>query len=155
MATDAKTVVQWTVLALLALFAIVAGLYVSPWLGRASLPLAALFWVLVIIGIFYAGEGMPWIDRFDSISNLLRIYAPPLSDDEKQEIARLAEERKQLNILGGRQTRRGNVQSAERNAIFPKTVSRRPPSPGLNPAEAPRPEPPTPAVTPLIHRRAT
>jgi hypothetical protein len=95
---DATVFMQRALLAVVALFAIAAGLYVSPWLGGASFVLAAIFWVAVIIGLFYAKGAMPWIERIDSISALLRRYAPPLTDDEKQDIARLAEEREQFNI---------------------------------------------------------
>jgi hypothetical protein len=92
---DARVLLQRALLAVVALFAIAAGLYVSPWLGGASFVLAAIFWVVVIIGLFYAKEAMPWIDRFDSISSLLRRYAPPLSDEEKRQIELRTEEQEQ------------------------------------------------------------
>ena len=92
---DAWVFLQRALLGVVALFAIAAGLYLSPWLGGASFVLAAIFWVVVIIGLFYAKEAMPWIDRFDSISRLLRSYAPPLSDEEKQQIELHREEREQ------------------------------------------------------------
>jgi hypothetical protein len=89
---DARAFVQWTFRAAVALFAIAAGLYLSPWLGAGSLVLAALTWLAVLIGVLYAGEGMPWIDRIDSISRVLRFYAPPRTADEKERIRQRAEE---------------------------------------------------------------
>jgi hypothetical protein len=93
---DARSFAQWTLRAGVALLAIVAGFYLSPWLGGGSLVLAALFWLAVIVGVLYAGEGMPWIDHIDSVSNLLRFYAPPLTADEKEQLRQRAEEREQL-----------------------------------------------------------
>lgn len=93
---DARTFAQWTFRAFLALFAIVAGYYLSPWLGAASFPLAVLFWLAVMIGVLYAGEALPWIDRIESVGGLLRAYAPPLTADEKERIRQRAEQRELL-----------------------------------------------------------
>jgi Cdc6-like AAA superfamily ATPase len=93
---DARVFAQWTLRAGLALFAIVAGFYLSPWLGGGSLILAGLFWLAVIIGLLYAGEGLPWIDRIDSVSGILRSYAPPFTFEEKEQLSQRAREREQL-----------------------------------------------------------
>jgi stage V sporulation protein K len=95
MAMDAATYLRWTVQAIVMVFAIALGLYLSPWLGSSSFVLALLCWIAVIIGLLYAAERMPWIDRFDSISNLLRSFAPPLSDEEKRDSTQRAKQREQ------------------------------------------------------------
>jgi stage V sporulation protein K len=124
---DARVFLQRALLAVVALFAIAAGLYISPWLGGASFALAAIFWVAVIIGLLYAGEAMPWIERFDSISALLRLYAPPLTDEEKQENARLAKEREQFNIW--EDTRQTEIMNRARDDM---TFFGKPPNQNVN-----------------------
>jgi stage V sporulation protein K len=92
---DAATYLQRAVQAIVVLLAIALGIYISPWLGSSSFILALLCWIVVIIGIFYAAERMPWTDRFDSISKVLRAFAPPLSAEEKRAATQRAELRKQ------------------------------------------------------------
>jgi len=113
---DARVFAQWTLRAGLALFAIVAGLYLSPWLGGGSLILAGLFWLAVIAGVLYAGEGMPWIDSIDSVSRILRFYAPPLTGDEKQQLEQRAREREQVLLWeDDQQNQRIAREQGERN----------------------------------------
>jgi hypothetical protein len=96
MAIDATSFVQWTVRAGLALFAIVAGFYISPWLGGASFVLAVLFWLAVLLGVLYAAEVMPWIDRIEFLSRPFRFYATPFTSDEKQRLRQLAQQREEI-----------------------------------------------------------
>jgi SpoVK/Ycf46/Vps4 family AAA+-type ATPase len=158
---DARVFLQRALLAVVALFAIAAGLYLSPWLGGSSFVLAAIFWVAVIIGLLYAAEAMPWIERIDSIDNLLRSYAPPLSDDEKQQIARLAEERRQFNIWeDARQTQQMDLAKSEMQ-FFQKPSAEEPHRPDsthpkrtdakhqppITPTDAPDDDTPRPSAT--------
>jgi stage V sporulation protein K len=110
--------------------------------------------VAVIIGLLYAAEAMPWIERIDSIDNLLRSYAPPLTDEEKQEIARLAKEREQFNIW--EDARQSEIMAKARDDM---TFFGKPPNQNVNnsPREQPKPvqganatdESPKPAGPPL------
>ncbi len=133
---DARVFAQWILRAAVALLAIVAGFYLSPWLGGGSLILAALFWLAVLVGLLYAGEGIPWIDRIDSVSNLLRSYAPPLTSGEKEELRQRAQEREQLNIWEDDQQNQRIAREQKERSFFTS-----PPSQNFNnpPREQPKP----------------
>jgi len=118
---DARAFVQWTFRAGVALLAIVAGFYLSPWLGGASLPLAVLFWLAILIGVLYTAEALPWIDRIESISRLLRVYAPPLPDDEKERLRQRAEQQEQ-DLLWQDAKQAQDVAEAQRQRQFFKKL---------------------------------
>ncbi|MGH8013632.1 MAG: AAA family ATPase [Candidatus Binataceae bacterium] len=143
---DARAFVQWTVRLAVALLVIAAGLYLSPWLGAASLPLALLFGLTVLVGILYAGEALPWIDRLDSVGRFLRAYAPPLTPAEKQQL-RQREAAKQERLLWEQARYDEAVAQAQKAGQFFSPPPRwEPPPPTLTPQ--PRRQPPKPAPGP-------
>jgi hypothetical protein len=102
---DPKLVLQRILFAAAAIFVIAAGICISPLLKGSSLYLAVIAWLLVLIGYLHAAEVIPWLNRFEGVSQLLHAYAPPLSEEEKSQIKlrRIARENERRQKVGSSQ----------------------------------------------------
>jgi hypothetical protein len=58
--------------------AVILIVWLARWLSGVAVPLAICLWIAVGVGVLYASNRLPWIDRFPPVARLVAAYAPPV-----------------------------------------------------------------------------